>query len=44
MKLTQKTIFQCFDKSQRQSPIILEENDEGIMLTSRIFRDYLQKK
>ena len=29
MKLTQKTLFQCFDKSQRQSPIILDDKDEG---------------
>jgi hypothetical protein len=37
MKLTQKTIFQCFDKSQRQSPIILDDKDEGIIKTSSKF-------
>ncbi|CAF1375268.1 unnamed protein product [Rotaria sordida] len=31
MKLTQKTIFQCFDKSQRQSPITLNDQDEDII-------------
>lgn len=30
MKLTQTTLFQCFDKSQRQSPIILDEKDPGM--------------
>ena len=29
MKLTQTTLFQCFDKSQRQSPIILDDKDPG---------------
>ncbi|UJR15561.1 hypothetical protein I4U23_002500 [Adineta vaga] len=28
MKLTQKTIFQCFDKSQRQLPILINEEGE----------------
>ncbi len=37
MKLTQKTLFQCFDKSQRQSPIILDENDEGMMILNSFF-------
>ncbi len=43
MKLTQKTLFQCFDKSQRQSPIILDETDEGISFLKRLndeFNDF----
>ncbi|CAF1083083.1 unnamed protein product [Adineta ricciae] len=31
MKLTQKTIFQCFDKSQKQSPIVINEKDDDII-------------
>ena len=31
MKLTQKTIFQCFDKSQKQSPIVINEKDDGMI-------------
>ncbi len=27
MKLTQKTIFQCFDKSERQSPVLKDEGN-----------------
>lgn len=36
MKLTQTTLFQCFDKSQRQSPIILDDKDPGKMFFKRI--------
>ena len=31
MKLTQKTLFQCFDKSQKQSPVIIDDTDEDII-------------
>ncbi|CAF5158467.1 unnamed protein product, partial [Rotaria magnacalcarata] len=28
MKLTQKTLFQCFDKSERQSTVNSNDSDE----------------
>lgn len=40
MKLTQKTIFQCFDKSQRQSPISVCDNDEGKIERQREKNDF----
>lgn len=27
MKLTQKTLFQCFDKSKKESTVILSDSD-----------------
>ncbi|CAF4458594.1 unnamed protein product, partial [Rotaria magnacalcarata] len=31
MKLTQKTLFQCFDKSERQSTVNSNDSDEDII-------------
>ena len=39
MKLTQTTLFRCFEKSQRQSPIIIDEKEPGTIFTSSFLEE-----